>query len=147
MPYSRTPILPYSQVRVFEWKSDFPCGIEWRPLLYSLQGTCLECNFILACGHIKFCLNKKRKREAFQTAYIKCLLCTVFTFRVCLSFGSVSRPRAMALTRLPSMVSGHTRFTSLSVQLPFKEMLSTHWSQCKKRPSVQITNFKPRTCV
>lgn len=87
------------------------------------------------------------EREAFQTAYIKCLLCTVFTFRVCLSFGSVSCPRAMALTRLPSMVSGHTRFTSLSVQVPFKERLSTHWSQCKQSPSVQITNFKPRTCV
>lgn len=36
----------------------------------------------------------------------------------CSSSGPASRPEAVALTRLPAMVSGHTIFTSMSIQLP-----------------------------
>lgn len=57
-----------------------------------------------------------RRETSFKQHILNVFFCC-FHLLCCLSFEFVSHPRAKALTRLPAMVSGHTVFTLLSLQL------------------------------
>ena len=65
-----------------------------------------------------------RRETAFKQHILNVFFCCSHLL-CCLSFEFVSRPRATALTRLPATVSGHTVFTSLSLQLRGQHCVNT----------------------